>query len=254
MKEIRNVHWLMKHAKKYTIFFITSEASLVVGYVISFLLPRNIKIIIDSIIINKSYDLIPNVAISYIALLAINIVFKFIYQYSWQKLYNGFVVDIKKEAFSAVLHAKANSKLCENTGDMMCRIEYDCDQLIHMITKNVFHFTNSLALCFVITLIIGKHSIYMAIFVVVAAMFPALITSCFKKQNETCSQEHKKTYGFFTGFLLEVFDHIWQIKLLGSGNTIKSKIEKTLQKFIRLGNRMKRIDITVEKNHICVKS
>ncbi|MBR6507782.1 MAG: DNRLRE domain-containing protein [Clostridia bacterium] len=247
MKEIRNVHWLMKHAKKYTIFFITSEASLVVGYVISFLLPRNIKIIIDSIIINKSYDLIPNVAISYIALLAINIVFKFIYQYSWQKLYNGFVVDIKKEAFSAVLHAKANSKLCENTGDMMCRIEYDCDQLIHMITKNVFHFTNSLALCFVITLIIGKHSIYMAIFVVVAAMFPALITSCFKKQNEACSQEHKKTYGFFTGFLLEVFDHIWQIKLLGSGNTIKSKIEKTLQKFIRLGNRMKRIDITVEK-------
>ena len=182
---------IYQYAKKYTRTFILSGFCVCLSYLISLLLPLNLQQMIDQIMIGRSTKHIIPILMTYIILLSTSILANYFHHKSWQRLYNGYVVDIKKTIFKKILYARATEMNAFGSGDIMNRIDYDSDQFIHAIFKNIFHFVNSLLFCISIVLIISSIDIFLACFILFATILPIVASHFFTPFAEKYAKEHR---------------------------------------------------------------
>ena len=124
------VKLIYKYAKKYWLLFIIAEVCILITYTVSLLLPMIFTDMVDNVIYAKQYEKLNKIIYEYIILFLISIITNMFYYYVWQKLYNNFVVDIKCDVYKKVIRSKAENLSSINSGDIMSRIDWDCDQFI----------------------------------------------------------------------------------------------------------------------------
>lgn len=227
--------------------FLVAEICIVITYIVQLLLPLNLLKLVDEIIKNGKQELIKPVLLTYAGLFVVSIIFNFVYSRVWQKIYNSYTVDIKCAVFEKSMHAQAKELNNMSSGDVMSRIDIDCDQFNEAIFKNVFHFCNSCLLCLSILIIIAQINILISILVFTAALLPMLASQFFNRFMTKYSLELRTLSGDFTGKLFEFFNGFRELKLQQGMGYAESIIRNSLQRFISLGNAIKRVNLAVDK-------
>ena len=245
--EMKYISAIYIFAKKYKLKFAIAEICILITYAVSLFLPLNLAKLVDRVIYAGEHDLLKNVITTYIVLFIVFALTNMLYAYIWQSLYNNFVVDIKCAVYEKVIRAKAEILSNINSGDIMSRIDWDCDQFINAVQRNLFHFINSFVLCAGIVIIIGKINVTIAVISVLAAVLPILFTRFCGKYNEKYSRENREVSGKFTGRLYEILKGYREVKINNSRSWASAQITTALDKLIKLGNTLRRVDFSVNK-------
>ena len=174
---------IVNYAKEYKLMFAVAEICIIILYVISLILPWNLTRLVDRVIYGEEYTLLTSVILVYCILFLISTAINLIYAYIWQTLNNQYVVKIKTDMYEKLLRSKAKYLSNLNTGDAVARVEWDSDQFIHVIQKNVFHFTNSIIMCIAILIMICKTSLVIGIIAILSVVIPFIITKILSKKN-----------------------------------------------------------------------
>jgi len=244
MKYVKSIYLL---ARKYKFLFFVAEVCILVTYAVSLILPFNLIKLIDEVIYAEKYDLLYGVIKSYIVLFLIFVLINMLYAYVWQKLYNEFVVEIKCSVYEKVIKSKAKILSSINSGDIMTRIDWDSDQYINAVQRNLFHFANSIILCLGTVFVIARINKYIAVIAILAALLPIVFTRICGKYNEIYSRENRKVNGSFTGRVFEILKGFREIKINDGESWAINQIKSFINKLIKLGNKIRRVDFIVNK-------
>jgi ABC-type bacteriocin/lantibiotic exporter with double-glycine peptidase domain len=102
-------------------------------------------------------------------------------------------------------------------------------------------------LCSGIVIIIAKINVSIALLAILAAALPILFTRIYGKYNEKYSRENREVNGILTDRIYEIFKGFREIKINNSGKWASTQITTWLNKLIKLGNNLRRVDFTVNK-------
>lgn len=246
-KNKKRIKTVWSFAKPYTLLFVIAEICILVTYGVALLLPLNLAMLTDKVLYVKNKELLDDVIINYIILFVLNIFFNLIYAYIWQTLSNRYVVDVKNKTFEKNMFLKAEVLSNMNSGEVMSRIDGDADQFIYVIQRNLFHFINSIILCFCILYMVSKINIILAIILFVAALIPILFTKIISRLTEIYSKKTREITGELSGNLYEILKGMREIKLLCAQWWATKNIFSNFKRLLFLGNDIKKVDFIVNK-------
>lgn len=238
---------IINYAKKYKFMFAAAEICIIILYANSLILPWNLTRLIDKVIYGKKYYLLENVILVYCILFLISTATNLIYAYIWQTLNNRYVVKIKTDMYEKLLRSKAKYLSNLNTGDAVARVEWDSDQFIHVVQKNVFHFINSILMCIAILVLICKTSIVIGFIAIISVIMPFLITKILSKKTEEITEENRNNSGILAGKVFEIFSGFREVKLFNAQLWAEKQIIKLLEKVIDMNNKQNLIALSVQK-------
>lgn len=243
----RRIRAIWRFGKKYLHLFVVAEICILVSYGVSLLLPLNLTRLTDRVLTGGEYDLLPQVLLTYGVLFAVAVVFNLLYAYIWQTLQNRYILDVRKKMFRRVMYAKASFLSGMNSGDIMSRIDWDCNEFLSVVQRNVFHFVNSILLCAgIIAVVAGMHPL-IAVILVIGALLPIVLTRLCGRLTEKYVRESRTVGGVFAGRLFEILKGFREIRLLCAEKWATSQVTAPLRKLIDLGNRTRRVDFVVDK-------
>lgn len=246
-KNKKRFQLIWRFGRQYLPIFIVAEICILVSYTVSILLPMNLSLLTDQVLYGAKHRLLAVVIRNYILLFSAAALFNLIYAWAWQRLNNRYVVDVKNAMFEKVVCYKAKDLTAMNTGDMMSRIDYDADQFIFIVQRNLFHFVNSALLCVGIVCVVARINIGIAALLAVAASLPICLTQFCTRFTQKYTQQTREVTGDFSGRLFEILKGMRDIKLLCAEWWANSRLFEPLKKLITLGNRTRRIDFLVNK-------
>ena len=244
---IKRIGVVWRFGKKYTPLFLIAEVCILVSYAVALLLPLNLVRLTDKVLYDAQHGLLPVVIRDYAILFGVATVFNLIYAFTWQKLNNCYVVDVKNEIFRKTIFAKASFLCNMNSGDLMSRIDGDAEQFIHVIQRNLFHFVNSILLCAGIIWMVARINPIISVMLIIAAALPIILTRLCGKLTQKYAKENREITGAFTGRLFEILKGFREIKLSCANWWANSQVLSPLKKLVNLGNRTRRIDFFVGK-------
>ena len=236
-----------KYAKQYKYRFIIAELCIIILYSVSLILPWNLTRLVDNVVYEKNYSLLTNIIIVYFVLFLISTITNFFYAYIWQTLNNKYVVKIKTDMYEKLLRSKSKFLSGLNTGDAVARVEWDSDQFIHVIQRNVFHLANSLIMCVVIIVFICINSIIMGVFAVASVLIPIIITKVLSKKTERLTQKSRHNAGILTGKVFELFSGFREIKLFNAQLWAEKQVLSPLEKMFDANNKQNIISLSIQK-------
>jgi len=244
---MRRIRAVWRHGKKYIPLFVIAEICILISYGVSLILPLNLTRLTDKVLYGGQHELLREVILSYVLLFAAAAIFNVIYAYTWQTLSNRFVVDIKNTIFTKAIYAKAEYLAKMNSGDVMSRIDYDSEQFLHVVQRNLFHFVNSLLLCAGVIYMAAKINITIAVMLVIAAVLPVVLTRFCGRFTGRYAQQSREAAGAMTGRLFEILKGFREIRLMCAAVWAKSQVMEPLKRLAALGNRIRRVDFCVGK-------
>lgn len=241
------IRLLWSYGKRYCGWFAVAEGCILVSYTVSLLLPQNLARLTDTVFIGGHYDQLPRVIAAYGVLFAVATVFNFLYAYVWQTLKNRYVVDIKNDLFRHAVYAKATYLSHSNSGDLLSRIDRDCDECLNVVQRNLFHFVNSFLLCAGILVMVARINEWVAVILTGAALLPIVLTRVCGRLTERHARSVRETSGRLTGRLFEIVKGFRELRLLGAFDWATGQLLTPLKKLVRLGNRLRRVEFAVNK-------
>ena len=244
---MEKIKYIIIYARKYKGSFIISELCIIILYAISLILPWNLTRLVDRVIYGEEYSILANVILVYVTLFLISTATNLFYAYIWQTLNNKYIVNIKTDMYESLLRSKAKYLSDINTGDAVARVEWESDQFIHVIQRNVFHFTNSAVMCIAILIIIFTTSIVMGIIAITSVVLPFLITKMLSKKTEKLTHENRHSIGILAGKVFELFSGFREIKLFGAQLWAEEQVIKPLEKVVDTSNKQSIIALSVQK-------
>ena len=243
----RRIGVIWRFGKKHLPLFLAAELCILVSYGVSLLLPLNLTRLTDRVLTGGEYDLLPRVLLAYGALFLTAAAFNLLYAYVWQTLQNRYILEVRKALFRRVMYARAARLSGMNSGDVMSRIDWDCNELLSVVQRNVFHFVNSILLCGGIVAVVAAMQPLIAGILTAGALLPVVLTRLCGRLTERYARESRRVSGAFSGRLFELLKGFREIRLLCAEKWAASQMAEPLRRLISLGNRTRRVDFAVDK-------
>lgn len=157
------------------------------------------------------------------------------------------MVDVKNEVFTKAIYAKASFLSGMDSGDIMSRIDGDATQFIHVVQRNLFHFINSVLLCFFIIYLVARIHVALALILVVAAILPILFTKANSRMTQRLAKREREEIGMLTGKLFEIIKGLRTVRLLGAEWWSRKTLFSKQHSLLLLRNDIRKLDFAVNK-------
>lgn len=247
MNLAKRIKIIWQFAKKHLCLFVIAELCILILYAVSLLLPLNLKCLIDDVLSGREYGLLPTIIFIYLLLFLIASATNVFYGYAWQRLNNSYILNLKISLYEKIIRAKAIFLSGINSGDCMSRIDYDAEQFLHAIQRNVFHFINSALLCIAIVVVVAQINFVITILLVCAALLPVVITRFYSVLMEKYARKSRTLEGELTGRLFELLKGIREIKLFSAFEWASRQLLSKFEKTVDYKNKMTEIDFALQK-------
>lgn len=236
MQNKKRISIIWRFGKRYWPVFIIGEICILVSYAISIVLPILFARLTDTVLGSIQHADLKNILIACIAAFTTATIFNFIYAFAWQYLNNHFVLDVKRTLFEKIIYADAEFLSKMNSGDMLFRIDGDCEQLIHVVQRNVFHFVNSIIMCLGIMIIVARINVLLSLILVCAAIFPIIVSRLCGRVLEKHTNETRNLVGDLSGWVFQILSGLREIKLMRAEGWATKKVLQPLNTMLRLKN------------------
>ena len=168
----KRIHVIWSFAKPQMWTFISGEICLLISYTLELILPLILAVMIDEVLYYKNSGVFTKFLLMFLIIfIGWNLTW-LVYAFTWQRLFNKFVISIKLKLFSRMLYAKAAYMSNINTGDFITRLDSDANQFIHIIQRNMFHAVNSILSCIITLILIARINGVIAIVMLASIIFP----------------------------------------------------------------------------------
>ena len=244
-KKRLKVIWEYASPQKWT--FISAEICLLISYSLHLVLPLILAVMIDEVLYYKnSGEFLKFLVLFLIIYVGWNLTW-LIYAFTWQRLFNKFVVGIKLKLFSQIIHARADYMSNAKTGDIITRMDGDANQFIHIIQRNLFHAVNSIASCIITLLLVARINLVIAAVMLISVILPFIISRCFGSKIEQLSRQYRDKYGVFISRVYEILAGMREIRLFSAKPWAKRDFLKNQAELIGLSVKNSKITFITGK-------
>lgn len=241
--------FIWKYAKPYKFTILSGEICLISGYLFDVIKPLILAAIVDESFYHGNVYFFFRSLLLYLILFFGGSIFLLLYVFTWQRINNKFVLDIRIKMFEIILYAKASYLSNIKTGDVQTRINSDASQFMHIIQRNVFHTFNQL-FSYVITIaMVYSINKIIAIFLFFMIPLTIIVTKYLGNKVQKISSESANRYGLLISKAYEFIKGMREIHLLNARVYVKKYIITSLSKLIRLDVKTSKIDFGIKKGN-----
>lgn len=159
----------------------------------------------------------------------------------------AFLFDIRAELYARILNFKGRYLTSIYSGDMISRMGYDVDQLMTMISINLFGLVSNV-LNLVIALAFILHSnIWLGAFTVLVTPVIIYVSRFFFGKTKSGNSQIIKKKGLLSSWLYEILGGMQEIKLLHASKQVISEFLRRSIKIARLSIDLNRTEVLAER-------
>ncbi len=242
-KKIRKtiLYYIGQYKKLFSILFLCVVATTFSGS----LYPYIFGLLIDKVFTQKDFSMLARIVLLYVAIFVINQCLHFILNLSWAKLMVKYIYRIREDMFRVLQRLPSKDLADKHSGDIIQRINWDSEQFLLFVHKNVFYliaaileFGIALGMIFFFNWITGILILLVTPIVVYTSRY-------FSKQMGRYYDRKTRLNGERNAWIFEVLEHIHELKLLQAQKTIsKSYSEQNEEIFDN------KLDIAKKENKI----
>jgi ATP-binding cassette subfamily B protein len=228
--------------------FMNLFLCIIVTSFIGTLYPFLFGILIDEVFYHRNIEFFRIIIFGYAIIYLSEQSLQLVLNMTWSYLMTRFLFDIRKKMYERVLSMKISLFNRMQVGNTMAMINRDTDEVMNLITANVFYLTANvvrLVTAIVFVLLINVYVGLLMLVVVPISVFIAMIFGRYlKKQLEL----NRNSYGHFISWTVEMLSGLRDIRLLAAERNITRHFVKHCIKLIRTSNNTSRIEWMSERS------
>ena len=158
-----------------------------------------------------------------------------------------FLFDIRAELYSRILRFKGSCLASMYSGDTISRMGYDVDQIMTMISINLFGLTSNFINMIIALVFIYCANIWMGVFTTVATPVIIYVSRIFFGKAKRENSRIIKKKGILLSWTFEILGGMQEIKLLHASRQILSEFLRRNIEIARMSIGLNRIEVKAER-------
>lgn len=222
---------ILHYIKQFRFLFVMLFICIIATTVSGSLYPYIFGLLVDEVFTKKDISMFVYIVALYAAVFVVNQCLHFILNMSWAKLMVKYIYKIREDMFSVFQRLPSIELADRKSGDIIQRINWDSEQFLSFVHKNIFYLIAS-ALEFSLSLgFIFFLNVYMGILVAVISPIIVYLSRHFSRKIGEYYKLRTKLNGDRNAWLFEVISHIHEIKLLGASDIISDEYKEQNERF-----------------------
>lgn len=223
----------LQYIKPYTLLFIATLATVIIGTVLELVQPLLYGKIID-IILQNNLQLVWQTLVLILGLTIIHGLVSVLNSYLMDLLSNKVILDIKAELYDHILRLPVKIFSEIRVGEFMSRLEGDVGSLCNMITYHAMRIILDLLRVIGIGFIIFRLSASMSLIVICAFPVTYIVMALFGNVLRRKNEKMRRLDDDYYAFLAESFGGVKEIKALQIEDYIKKSFVDKVKKIFKL--------------------
>jgi ATP-binding cassette, subfamily B, bacterial len=227
---------LWRCTKNFRWSFFNLYLCLFMELVLETLSPIFIGLIVDEAVYYQNMEFFLRILLLYVVTMAFTCLLYFIHPRIWAYLSVRYVFQLRLQVFDKILFGRASSLASARSGDIITRLNKDADEFMHLVQRNIFHFTNGCIRIVLYGAIVWVYSWKAALLISFVIPVSVWISKYYGGKVRRQSVEARKAYGFYTSWLFEVLKGLTDIRLLSAEKKIRNQFISHYKEIIRIKN------------------
>ena len=245
MKE--KIKFVLKFAKPHKWKFIIMLLSIILATITLMILPFIIGWLVDEVLGSQNMSRFIYIVSIYGVVYIFNQAMYTIVNIMEKVTGTTFLFDIRAELYSRILRFKGSCLASMYSGDTISRMEYDVDQIMTMISINLFGLTSNFINMIIALVFIYCANIWMGVFTTVATPVIIYVSRIFFGKAKRENSRIIKKKGILSSWTFEILGGMQEIKLLHASRQILSEFLRRNIEIARMSIGLNRIEVKAER-------
>ena len=160
----------------------------------------------------------------YLLLSAGSILIMLLYSYTWHRINNTVIYDIRTELYDSIISAQAADISKISYGEVFNKIDVSAGNIVFVIQRNFLHTINQILSYLMILFILFSHNLYVGLYFVIIIPIMIIMANRLGKQAKRATAEKVSSINKASSDIFNFFGGIVSIKILQAENRIKELI------------------------------
>ena len=245
MKE--KIKFVLKFAKPHKWKFIIMLLSIILATITLMILPFIIGWLVDEVLGSQNMSRFIYIVSIYGVVYIFNQAMYTIVNIMEKVTGTTFLFDIRAELYSRILRFKGSCLASMYSGDTISRMGYDVDQIMTMISINLFGLTSNFINMIIALVFIYCANIWMGVFTTVATPVIIYVSRIFFGKAKRENSRIIKKKGILLSWTFEILGGMQEIKLLHASRQILSEFLRRNIEIARMSIGLNRIEVKAER-------
>lgn len=245
MKE--KIKFVLKFAKPHRWKFIIMLLSIILATITLMMLPFIIGWLVDEVLNSQNMSRFIYIVSIYGVVYIFNQAMYTIVNIMEKVTSTTFLFDIRAELYSRILRFKGSCLASMYSGDTISRMGYDVDQIMTMISINLFGLVSNLINMVIALVFIYCTNIWMGVFTIVATPVIIYVSRFFFGKAKRENSRIIKKRGILSSWTFEILGGMQEIKLLHASKQILSEFLRRNIEIVRMSIGLNRIEVKAER-------
>lgn len=247
-KSVRDkIQFVLKFAAPHKGKFAVMLLSMVLAAVTLMILPYIIGWLIDEVLDSQNMSRFIFIVCVYGGVYLFNQAMYTIVNIMEKVLSTAFLFDIRAELFSRILNFKGRYLIGLYSGDMISRMGYDIDQIMTMISINLFGLVSNILNLLIALAFIFHASKWMCLFTIFVTPVIIYVSRYFFRKAKSENSRIIRIKGLASSWTFEILGGMQEIKLLHASRQIISEFLRRWIEIARLTIGLNRIEVLAER-------
>lgn len=223
--------WFFSFLKKYRNLMILGVLLTTVLAALSIVNPYISGIIVDDVITDGNYDLLPKLIACLLAVTLLTSVLRFLYQLIFETASQGTLYDMRSKVYRKLLEEDFAFYNKKRTGDLMSRQTGDMDAIRHFIAYVIYAVYQNILLFIFALLMIFTVNVKLALCMLIVLPFTAINTYRQSKEVRPAFQRNRNCFSSLNAFVQENVSGNRVVKAFAKEDYEKEKFQVENDKF-----------------------
>ena len=223
--------WFLSFLKKYRGLIFAGFLLTTVIAVLSIVNPYISGIIVDDVITDKNYDLLPRLLVCLLAVTLLNSCLRFTYQLVFETASQGTLYDMRSKVYRKLLEEDFAFYNKKRTGDLMSRQTGDMDAIRHFIAYVIYAVYQNVLLFIFALLMVFTVNVKLALCMLVVLPFTAIATYRQSREVRPAFQRNRECFSSLNAFVQENVSGNRVVKAFAKEEFEKEKFQVENDKF-----------------------
>ena len=223
--------WFLSFLKKYRGLMLLGVLLTTVIAVLSIVNPYISGIIVDDVITDKNYDLLPKLLACLLAVTFLTSCLRFTYQLVFETASQGTLYDMRSKVYRKLLEEDFAFYNKKRTGDLMSRQTGDMDAIRHFIAYVIYAVYQNVLLFVFALLMVFTVNVKLALCMLVVLPFTAIATYRQSREVRPAFQRNRECFSSLNAFVQENVSGNRVVKAFAKEEFEKEKFQVENDKF-----------------------
>lgn len=223
--------WFFRFLKKYRALMFLGIVMTTVIAALSIVNPYISGIIVDDVIQDGNYGLLPRLILCLLAVTLLTSILRFLYQVVFETASQGMLYDMRSKVYRKLLEEDFAFYNKKRTGDLMSRQTGDMDAIRHFVAYVIYAVYQNILLFVFALLMIFTVNTKLALCMLVVLPFTALATYKQSKEVRPAFQRNRSCFSSLNAFVQENVSGNRVVKAFAKEDYEKEKFQAENDKF-----------------------